>query len=42
MRPELLDKIKENIDNLIPKHTIPDDVFASSIFKLPCTRHRRA
>jgi DNA-directed RNA polymerase subunit beta len=35
---ELLDKIKENIDNLIPKHIIPDDVFASVNY-LNCLAH---
>ena len=35
---ELLDKIKENLDNLIPKHIIPDDVFASVNY-LNCLAH---
>jgi DNA-directed RNA polymerase subunit beta len=35
---ELLEKIRENNDNLIPKHITPDDVFASVNY-LNCLAH---
>ncbi len=35
---ELLAKIKENADNLVPKHIIPDDIFASVNY-LNCLAH---